>query len=353
MKTLLYLICFFLTLSSQASAVKNESFLFGKDEPKQVVVNNCILAKVNGKVISVIDIMKKMDMMFYKQYPEYASIPEARFQFYQVNWKFVLEDLIDKELILADAEENKLPVSNGDVRQEMESIFGPNIIMNLDKVGLSYDEALKLVHDDITIRRMMYIRVNSKAIKQVTPQDVRVAYDQYAKDNVRQSEWTYYVMTIRDPDAAIGAQASKLIHDLLNEKTPFETLAQKVKDENLLGATTTLSVSQEYKHSEKEISEANKEALSKLNKGEHGSPISQKSKADSSLVYRIFYLKDMQQGGVVPFGEVSETIKDKLIDAEAEKETDSYLKKLRKHFDIQDGPLKEMLSAGFQPFSIK
>ena len=72
-----------------------------------------------------------------------------------MNWKYVLQELIDKELILGDAEEKKVAITAGDVRQEMENMFGPNIIANLDKIGLSMDEALKIVrrlditpHDD-------------------------------------------------------------------------------------------------------------------------------------------------------------------------------------------------------------
>lgn len=332
---------------------KNEPFLFGNAQQKQLVINNCILAKVNGKVISVIDVMKKMDMMFYKQYPEYASIPEARFQFYQVNWKFVLEDLIGKELILADAEDNKLPVSNGDVRQEMESIFGPNIIANLDRIGLSYDEAWKMVRDDITIRRMMYLRVNGKALKAVTPREVRVAYEEYAKDNVRLDQWTYTVISIRDPDPTLGGKAAQTVYELLAKKVPVEEIATKVKDENLIPSTSTISISEENKHTEKELSASYKDILSALQSGGFSKPISQKSKADKSLVYRLFFLKDMQKGGIVPYSEVAESIQDKLLEIEAEKETKAYFAKLRKHYDVQDGPLKEMIEGGFQPFSLK
>src|SRR5262249_17801417 len=149
-----------------------------QEDKAHIVVNNRILARINEKAISVVDLMKKLDVLFYREFPQYTSSKVARYQFYQANWKNVLQELIDKELILADAEENKLPISSGDVRQEMEQLFGPNIIANLDKVGLSFDDAWKIVQGDITIRRMMYMRVNAKAMRQVTPQDVWAAYEE-------------------------------------------------------------------------------------------------------------------------------------------------------------------------------
>src|SRR6202035_4022048 len=72
-----------------------DSLFFGQEA--QILVNNRILAKVNGKAISVIDLMKKLDMLFYRQFPEYTSSMQARFQFYQANWKHVFQELLDKE----------------------------------------------------------------------------------------------------------------------------------------------------------------------------------------------------------------------------------------------------------------
>src|ERR1700733_15248143 len=94
----LILVSFLLFLIQPLQAV-NESLLLSSQEP-QIVVNNRIIAKINGKPISVMDLMKKMDILFYRQYPQYASLVMARYQFYQANWSYVLSEMIDKELIL-------------------------------------------------------------------------------------------------------------------------------------------------------------------------------------------------------------------------------------------------------------
>ncbi len=103
---------YFLLICSAVEG-KNESLLL-QEAPQKIAVNNKILAKVNGKVISTVDIMKKMDMQFYKRFPQYVTSVEARYQFYLANWGHVLQEFIDKELILADAAESKIEVSSGD-----------------------------------------------------------------------------------------------------------------------------------------------------------------------------------------------------------------------------------------------
>lgn len=333
----------------------NESILFGNEDSMQLVVNNRILAKVNGKAISVVDVMKKMDVLFYREFPEYTSSVQARYKFYKVNWKHVLEELISKELVLADAEENKLPVSNGDVRQEMEQMFGPNIIANLDKINLTYDEAQKIVLGDITIRRMIAYRVNTKSMRKVTPQVVREAYEEFAKnpENLKSDIWQYTVVSIRDNDATRGAEAANLVYQLLNEKTELDKLTSLVKEKPLF-ENTQVNVSEEYRLEEKDISKAYKDILSTLQPGTHSEPISQKSRAsNSSNVFRIFILKSHKKGGVPPFSEMENQIKDHLLDKAIGEETDAYIKKLRTHFDVQEDYLSNSDESVFEPFSIK
>ena len=67
-KVILSLILVGCSLSAQQPA-----FMFNQEDKLELVVNNQILAKVNGKPISVIDIMKKMDLLFYRRFPQYTS----------------------------------------------------------------------------------------------------------------------------------------------------------------------------------------------------------------------------------------------------------------------------------------
>lgn len=338
---------FILAVLLQLKAFGADPLLFTPDEDKKILIHNRILAKVNGKAISVYDVMKKMDMLFYRQFPEYTSSTVARYQFYLANWQHVLQDLVDKELIMADAEEVKMPVSNGDVRQEMELIFGPNIIANLDKVGLSYEEAWKMVHSDILIKRMLFTRANAKAIKKVTPQVILQAYDEFAKENMKPDMWVYNVITIRDPDKKNSSITSEKAFELLTkEQIPMKELPGKFTN------SVKISVSDEMQNSAEEMAEAYKSVIMAMKPGEYSHPISQKSRADGSTVFRIFFFKEMQPGGAPPFNRVSNDLKNKLTEEASSREIDSYLKKMRKHFDVQGGQLEELKKENFQPFSL-
>lgn len=354
MKSKILLLSLALCCSVYMLEAANDPLLFSKEEKQHLAVNNRILAKVNGKAISVVDVMKKMDVLFYREFPEYTSSTQARYQFYKVNWKHVLDELVSKELVMADAEENKLPVSNGDVRQEMENIFGPNIIENLDKIGLTYEEAQKIVLGDITIRRMIYLRVNSKALKKVTPQVIRAAYDEYAKNpaNIKPDMWHYHVISVRDDDPTRGAEAANLIHQLLNEKVSLDQLNEEVK-KMVTFNSTQISVSEEYSLPEKDISDNYKSILTKMTPHSHSLPIIQKSRANRTNIFRIFVLKNVEKGGVDSFIALEPNIKNKLLDIAVNEETELYLKKLRKHFHVQEFYSTKNDDQTFEPFSLK
>ena len=349
-----YFIIPLLALSSLHLEAANDSVLFGNEEKINLAVNNRILAKVNGKAISLIDVMKKMDVLFYKEFPQYASSIPARYQFYKVNWKHVLEELVSKELVLADAAENKLPVSNGDVRQEMESLFGPNIIGNLDKIGMTYDEAFKIVQGDIIIRRMIYVKVNNKALKKVTPFAVKAAYEKYASnpENTKPAVWKYNVISVRNSDANLAKETAQFVYDKLNDKTPLEKLVSLVK-ENPSYEKSQVSVSEDFSLAEKDISEAYKQVLLKMEPKTISEPTLQKSrslKADS--LYRIFVLNDVKKGGIPSYNDMEAQIKNSLLDTEVAKETDNYIKKLKKHYHVDENYVTQ-IDATYEPFSLK
>jgi hypothetical protein len=348
-KTLLFcsLACQILTGTAIYSI--NEPLFIEQETPGSIFVNNRILANVDGKAISVIDLMKKMDVRFYKQYPQYTSNVEARYQYYNINWKRILKDVIDKELILADALEHEVKVSNGDIRQELESLFGPNIIINLDKVNLSYDEAWKLVHEDIMIRRMLYYRANAVAMKKITPQIVRNAYDEYAKENINAEEWQYSVITIRDTDPIRGEATAKFIHNTLTEQSVSLTdLPAQLK--NSIDDAVKVTISEEFHHGKKDLSPAYKEALSSLGANTYSQPIAQVSR-NKETVFRIFHLKEMIPEGATPFYEMDTKLKNELLDHAIDIETEAYLKKLRRHFNVQE--VQDLISDDFEPFLLK
>lgn len=322
------------------------------EERRPVVINNRILAKVHGKAISVIDVQKKMDVVFYRRFPEFANSPTTRHQFYSINWRPVLNDLIDKELILFDAKLNKIEVSRGDVRQELEEMFGPNIVANLDKVGIDYDEARSMIEGDLLIRRMMSMKVHLKAHGRITPRELRKAYEEYSVKNKRSPAWAYRVITVRHADAAKEQAAAEALHAALAEKkATLEELSCTYQTLAGVDPETKVTFSEEFHHKEEEASEAYRAVLRELSIDSYSSPLAQQSRGKS--LHRIFYLKEMTAGGMVPFPEVEGELRQMLMGKAIAEETDLYISKLRKEAGLSKEKLDQFIPENFQPFSLQ
>lgn len=351
------LLLIFLWGSSSLYAIRNEPLFNSsqKEQEPKIYVNNRILIRVNGKPISTYDLMKKMDLLFYRQYPQYTSSVVARSQYYDLSWKYVLEEMIDKELILADAKESKIEVSSGDIRQEMEASFGPNIIANLDKAGISMDEASKIMEEEIIIRRMISGRVHAKALRQVTPIKVRRAYDEFIQDpaNARLTNWTFKIVTIKERSLQKTEETANLVYQMILDGTPLEEIPDQLKEKKVLGRKGRVTVSNEIKQNDQELSEDYKKMLSPLDPGTYSEPFPNKSRAANTTVFRILYLQDKIPGGVPSFKEMEGTLKDKLLDKAVDRETNIYLQKLRHHYHIGKNDLDDSIQSDYQPFVLK
>lgn len=338
-----------LSTPSLLQGSRDSSFFSSMNQPKHVEFNNCLLARVNGKPITLYDVVKKLDLIFFRQFPEYKDVLEAKYQFYLINWKAILKDLIEKELVLADAEENNFKVSSGDVRQEMEKLFGPNIIANLDELGLSYDEAWNILKGDLTIRRMMIGRIQSKTIQAITPQAVKTAYEKYAVENRHPETWKYHVISFRDKDPTKAAEAANLAHFLLtHDKVTLNNLSQELTQRSV-EKETNINISEEFKHTPKEVSEQYRDILSTLDSGKISHPVAQKSKTAKGTVFRIFIVTAKEPEGADPLEKVENTIKDKIFNEVSAKETEAYFLRLRKHFAVQEYVAGE----NYQPFFLR
>lgn len=331
----------------------NDGLLLGKSSEPKLMVNNRVLAKINDKIITTYDVMKKMDVAFFRNYPLYASSLPARYQYYDANWKYVLEDLINKELILADAKEIKVEVSTGDVRQEMELTFGPNVIENLDKIGMSYDEAQKIMQGDLILRRMIGARVHAKALRLVTPTRVRKAYEDFIQDanNVKLTSWRYQVLTIRDRTTEKTHQVADAAYELLVEGVALDRLVDELKERQISGRKTKITISDEIENNEKELSIGYKQVLENLDSGMYSEPSEQISRVNNETVYRIFYVKEKVPGGIPSFKELEPKVKESLLNEVADIETEAYLNRLRRHFHVRENDLKTLIPDQYQPFA--
>ncbi|NGX62121.1 MAG: hypothetical protein K940chlam9_01615 [Chlamydiae bacterium] len=311
-----------------------------EEEEGDLVIHNRVLLKVNGKPISVLDVARKMDLLFYRQYPDLRSSSTARYQFYMSAWKQILQNVIDDQLILADAVEKQVTVSDGEVREEMEHLFGPDVVHTVDSLGMNMDEAFELVKTDLTVQRMIMGMVRSKAIAEVYPKSIRKRYEQMLEKNPPQDLWVYQVLSIRGEEHEKVADKA---HALIAQETiPFEEIISHLQGERI-----ELNLSEEYRRNEEEIALSHKAVLETLSAGLASAPVSQEK------VSRIFCLKGHLLGEAPPLREVEVRLKGELTQEAMERVNGEYREKLREQYGVTTAYLNSLLPENFRPFVLR
>jgi SurA-like protein len=329
------------------------SFISAKG-PDPIVVNNRILAKVNGKTISVIDVMKKLNVLINRHFPHIAESDLLRYQFYSSQWKEALAQMIDQELILADAEKLEVKLNEGDVREKLQERFGPNVVATLEKLELTYDEAREMIRTELIVQKMTWYRINAKAILSINPQDVKVAFKEFCTANPPQDEWKYEALSIRATEPKQAEDLSLKAFALLNQgKAGLLAVADEIKKAQTLPPEISINVSQEYCVLDKDLSASHKNVLMTLNPGDFSKPIPQVSRQDNQIVHRIFHLKEHIKKSGPNFEEMANKIEDELIQKAIGQETEVYIQKLRKRFNYDINEVLEAIPNSFQPFALQ
>jgi hypothetical protein len=350
MKKILPLCLIPLLLLSEEPSPINHPFI-PTQNMEDIVVNNRILATIQGQTISVLDVMKKMDVFLMQNYPEAMNSITAKYQFYASNWREVLKQMVDNELIMIDAESIELKISDGDLRETLQQRFGPNIMTTLDAIGISYEEARELTKRDLIAQRMHWFRVNSKALMSVNPKDVKEAYREFCQKHPPIEEWNYRVITIRNATNDIGATLANRVYELVREaKIDLDGLAERIKEKCADHPEVIISVSKDFKVAENNMSDAHREVLTKMTPGSVSLPISQVSRIDNSVVHRIFYLKERVKNLTPSFYEISNNIQDDLLQTAISSKMAIYLDRLYKRLGYDDEKLYASIPKDFEPF---
>jgi len=315
---------------------------------QEIVFNNRPLAKVNGKTFSLFDVIKKMDVTLHGRSPEIFDNIPGLFQYYQQNWRTTLSELVEEQLILLDAEEKEfIKVSEGDVREEMQERYGPNIITTLSKFNLTYDEAQEMLNTEMRVQQMSWYRAYSKAIMSVTPDIIKSSYKVFLQQSPPKDEWRYQMLTIRGDDKIRCEAIAKAAYDLLQKDgATLNSVAEQISEEGV-----KVSASTEYSTDSKNLSEQHRSILSRLGVSEMSEPESQSSKAGGA-VYRIFHLKGHDHEDPPVFENVSDRIKDRLVAMAVERERKVYVDKLKRDYQMTEKEFDESLPDGYQPFAL-
>lgn len=328
-------LCLLLTITCLAGAAE------------KIAIQNRILAKINGQPISVMDVTKKMDFIFFREFQAYAHSDEARLEFYLTNWRAFFDEMVDEQLILSNAKELKITASEGEVRQEIEETLGPNVIEKIDQMGLTYQEVFKMVQNDLTVRRMVGGMVHSKAATSVTPQQIKEAYEAYAQEHPIDEAWNYHVITVRSATELAALAAAQMLESKLTDNSL--SLTEAVNTIQL--ADVKFTVSEELHRKISDLSASHKSVLQGLRTQEHSTPVDGGSK-DGEHIYRIFVVTSYETPGKIPYASVEDRLKASLIEKAISQQSAQWRGKLRERYGIDNEYLSLMVPESFKPYNL-
>ena len=324
-----------------------------------------ILAKVGTEAVTVYDIKKKLDVIFLQQSPEYADNEAARFEFYSRFWKDALREIVQAKLVLLNAKEKEEKISQkmvteSDVHREMQQRFGPNVIENLAKIGLSYDEGAKMILDELKVQTMIWISVHSNTQQKVSPELIRERYEKLIQEMPNKHTWRYQVITLNAKEKSDKKALIDLIHSELASKDLTKLASLPKKASTQLGIASTpsstadlktglvsaLKVSPVIETGEDEVTAQRKEVLEKLSNGEASDLIEEETRSSGKKVSRVLVLHDKIAAKLPTFAEKQGELKNICLSEVFERDMGAYIKGLEDRYGIE-----VCYPEGFEPFT--
>ncbi|MFZ4099091.1 MAG: hypothetical protein ACOYKZ_02030 [Chlamydiia bacterium] len=317
-------------------------------------VNNRVLCTVLGEPISVLDVQKHMEVQFYTMFPQYRTVPQAKWEFFQTQWRSALDELINQKLVLADAEERELDVADGDVREEMIRRFGVDLAVAMESMNLELNEAWEMIRLELKSQKMMGGMVYFPAFTSVTPDQVRDSYQQVLAKAEEERSCRYRILTVRSSKKDLAEATIEKAHQLFSDGnySAQEVLA-KLQEGDALPKGVTCQLSEEFSRPLPKIASGHREILEKLQVGAFSAPVQQQSRADQSTVQRIFLLTGRDEPTVAPFSEMAQKIQDRLTEEQASKFHHEYVSTLRERYGMTDRDLQRMVPSDLTPFEVR
>lgn len=309
---------------------------FAMTPDEHIVIQNRVLLKINSKPLSVMDVVRKMDLIFYQQYPNLVHSEPMRFQFYQANWQTILSAMIDDQLILADAKDKKIDASDGEVRETMEKVFGQDPVLKLNELGVSHEEAYEMLKTDLIVQKLTGGMVHAKALTGVNPKKMKQLYEKMQREHPPQDLYRYQVLSFRGAEAQL--RAGQAHQQILSGELRFEQVADMYED---------VSLSEEYRRTEKEISSAHKKVLSAMAVGAVSLPVQRKD------VCYLFQLKAVEKDQLPPFNQMEKELKSRVLEQEILEYNTKYRTWLRKRYGLSDKHLSQLIPDDLQPFALR
>lgn len=310
-----------------------------------LAVHNRVLLKIdNDLVVTTLDVIHKLNLMFYTSYPHLVDSLEARSHFYKTMWPMVLEAVIDEFLMYADAKSKKINVDPTMVKQEIETMLGHDLMPLYTLFEMTEKDIYTLMHRMLVAQRASSMMVRSKVMLKVTPEIIKARYAEMVQESLNVSIWKYKILTIKAKTDFLSQQISNKVTSRVEDN-------QEIRQDRLLALVASLggelTISEEVVRVDHELSDAHKGVLSSitLNNGMIGCA----SKHHKEGVYKVFVLLDKNHPEVKPLSEIEPQIKASLMQVHIEAIDKDYREKIRERFGFNPDVISQLLSESAPP----
>jgi len=296
------------------------------------IIDSCV-AVINDDVITLSEVNEAGKPMFQRVAEQVP--PEQLADALKQARQTVIEKLIEKRLLVQQAEQMQISVSDEDVERALAQILERNSTTmeqfksELAKMGMDEQQYRENLRDQLLGSKLINYEVRSKVI--VPEEKIIDYYDQHYTEQV--GAGGYYILQIgvtldkegmpADPVEATKAARKKAerILSLAMGGQDFKQLARQYSD--LPSAVDGGDIGA---FQEDEMAEYMRDAVTSLKPGEI-SPV-----VESPNGYMLFKLLSSQEGKIitkVPYESVKEEIRNTLYQQEMEKRYDTWLEEIR------------------------
>lgn len=166
---------------------------------------------ITGTITSY-DLVKQMDLMLLHQG---RSIPaNLKQDYYKASWQSVLQNMVERDLILQQAHEKDFKVERHEVIDEITRRLGNNYIVVLDKENIPLNDLIEDIEKELLVQRMIYIKVHYKAQRALTLGAISERYNEYLRNNPARTLVTFDLYTLKTKADSLDSSLGEALLDL-------------------------------------------------------------------------------------------------------------------------------------------
>jgi peptidyl-prolyl cis-trans isomerase SurA len=287
---------------------------------------NRVVAVVNGEIITLFELEKESEAIVNRAPDSYTGA-DSNEAVYDLKRR-VLETMIDRKLVKAQAEKLGIKVQNSDVEGAIEqikkdhSLTQEQFLEQLEKEGESLEQFRKKLREEVERSRLVEYQVRARIV--VAEQRVKEYYEQHKDEfaGTNQVRLKNILIPVNPEDnLEVVAAKEKLARGVLEQiKTgvPFEELAQKYSQGPNASKGGDLG-----DIDPKDLAPYVQEAIAHLQSGQVTDVIS------GPYGLQIIKVEAKQIIGVRPFEEVKDEIRRKFYEKQMTEKYETWLKELR------------------------